>query len=106
MDNTTYDGRISDSQQLKTKYQLLKRASWMMLFLSSTMTIISDPWLMEKKRRESSVTVSAYRPKLCRSITRAEALRISDEILEQAEKERRACAEYEAARGIQWDYQP
>jgi len=40
---------------------------------------------------------------LGRSITRAEALRIAREILEQAERERLIFAEYEAARGIQWE---
>ena len=41
-----------------------------------------------------------------RFISRAEALRIAREILEQAERERLVIAEYEAARGIQWENHP
>jgi hypothetical protein len=41
-----------------------------------------------------------------RFISRAEALRIARKILEQAERERLIFAEYEAARGIQWENHP
>ena len=37
-----------------------------------------------------------------RPISRFEALRITRQILEEAEQERLALAEYEARRGIQW----
>ena len=38
-----------------------------------------------------------------RPISRVEALRIVRQILEQAERERIEMAEFEAARGIQWE---
>ena len=38
-----------------------------------------------------------------RFISRADALRLSMEILEKAERERLIAAEHEAAQGIQWE---
>lgn len=49
------------------------------------------------------VTMHIYQEILGRFISRIEALRIAREILEQAERERILIAEYEAARGIQWE---
>lgn len=71
-------------------------------FATSPLTAIADPWLIEKKRRDGVVTVSVYQEIVSRSISRSEALRLARQILEQAEGERIAVAESEAARGIQW----
>lgn len=73
-------------------------------FATSPLTAIADPWLIEKKRRDGVVTVSVYQEQeiVSRSISRSEALRLARQILEQAEGERIAVAESEAARGIQW----
>ena len=65
-------------------------------------TVVTDPWLMEKKRRDAVVTMSIYKEVIGRLITRSEALKIADQILERAEKERLVIAEIEAASGIQW----
>ena len=72
----------------------------------SSLTAIPDPWLLERKRRDATVTVSVYQQVVGRSVTRSEALRIARRILEQAEQERLAIAEFEAARGIQWGDEP
>jgi len=72
----------------------------------SPVTAITDPWLVERRRRDAVVTMSIYQEVLGRFISRAEALRIAREILEQAERERLVFAEYEAARGIQWENHP
>lgn len=72
----------------------------------SPVTAITDPWLVERRRRDAVVTMSIYQEILGRFVSRAEALRIAREILEQAEGERLLIAEYEAARGIQWGNHP
>lgn len=72
----------------------------------SPVTAITDPWLVERRRRDDVVTMSIYQKVLGRFVSRAEALRIAREILEQAERERLVIAEYEAARGIQWENHP
>lgn len=72
----------------------------------SPVTAITDPWLVERRRRDAVVTMSIYQEILGRFISRAEALWIAGEILEQAERERLVIAEYEAARGIQWENHP
>jgi hypothetical protein len=72
----------------------------------SSVTAMPDPWLLERRRRDAVVTVSIYQQFIGSFISRSEALRISRQILEQAERERLALAEYEAARGIQWGVEP
>lgn len=72
----------------------------------SSVTAMPDPWLLERRRRDAVVTVSIYKHFIGSFISRSEALRISRQILEQAERERLAVAEYEAARGIQWGIEP
>jgi hypothetical protein len=72
----------------------------------SSVTAVPDPWLLERRRRDAVVTVSIYRQFVGSFISRSEALRISRQILEWAERERLAVAEYEAARGIQWGVEP
>ncbi len=81
-------------------------AGLIFLLTVSPVTAITDPWLVERQRRNSVVTMSIYQEVLGRFISRAEALRIAREILEQAERERLVIAEYEAARGIQWENHP
>lgn len=71
------------------------------IFATSSITTMADPWLLEKQRREAVITVSSYQ-KYVHLISRAEALRITRNILEQAEQERIAIADWEAERGIQW----
>lgn len=63
------------------------------------------------RRNETDEIFDEYRQQLSmkvisRFISRAEALRIARKILEQAERERLIFAEYEAARGIQWENHP
>lgn len=76
------------------------------LLAVSPVTAIIDPWLVERRRRDAVVTMSIYQEVLGRFISRAEALRIAREILDRAERERLVIAEYEAARGIQWENHP
>lgn len=86
--------------------QIVKVAGLVISLAVSPVTAISDPWLAERRRRDAAVTMSIYQEVLGRFISRAEALRIAREILETAERERLFLAEYEAARGIQWENQP
>ncbi len=72
----------------------------------SPVTAISDPWLAERQRRDSVVTMSIYQEILGRFISRIEAMRIAKEILYRAERERLVIAEYEVTRGIQWENHP
>jgi hypothetical protein len=72
----------------------------------SSISAMPDPWLLEKRRRDAVVTVSIYQQFIGSLISRSEALLISRQILEQAERERLAVAEYEASRGIQWGVEP
>jgi hypothetical protein len=62
-----------------------------------------DFWLMERRRRDCVVTISIYKEIIGRPISRTEALRIASQILADAERERSKYAEFEAARGIQWE---
>lgn len=69
---------------------------------ASSITAISDPWLVERRRRDNAITISVYQEVIGKRISRSEALRIARMVLEQAEKERLDYMEFEAARGIQW----
>ena len=70
-------------------------------FLSST-TAISDPFVKERIHHERAVTVCYCQETIGRAISRSEALRISLQILEQAERERLEYAHFEAEKGISW----
>ncbi|QLA17177.1 hypothetical protein [Desulfolutivibrio sulfoxidireducens] len=72
----------------------------------SPITVIVDPWQAEKRKRDATVTMSIYKEIFGRIVSRAEALQIAREILESAERERLYFADYEAARGIQWETHP
>ena len=90
-------------------FDLLRSAKIAVLTISlaiSPVTSILDPWLLERRRRDAVVTMSIYQEVLGRFISRSEALAIARQILEEAEVERLAFAEFEAVRGIQWEDQP
>ncbi len=72
-------------------------------FALSPFTAIADPWLHEKRRRDAIVTMPVYQDVIGRIVSRSEALRLARQILINAERERLAVAEFEAARGIQWE---
>lgn len=80
----------------------VKLAAFALSLAASPITAIVDPWLLEKRRRDSTVTVAMYHRAVGRPVSRFEALRIAREILDQAEEERLAIAGLEAARGIDW----
>lgn len=86
--------------------QIAKVAGLAISLAVSPVTAINDPWLAERRRRDAVITMSIYQEVLGRFISRVEALRIAREILDQAEQERLVIAEYEAARGIQWENHP
>ena len=101
--------RESNTQQPARIFDFLQIAKVAGLAISlavSPVTSIADPWLTERRLRDAVVTISIYQEVLGRFISRAEALRIAGEILEQAERERFVAAEYEAVRGIQWENHP
>jgi hypothetical protein len=82
----------------------LARVAGLSFFMAfSPLTAIRDPWLYDKSRRDNVVTVPVYQEVIGRFITRSEALRVADQILAQAEQERLAIAEFEAARGLRWE---
>lgn len=74
-----------------------------LLMTFSPITSLADPWSIEKNQRDAVVTMTIYHDVIGRSISRNEALRLSRQILEQAEKERLQIAELDAAVGIQWN---
>jgi hypothetical protein len=82
--------------------RIAKIAGFLLPFAISTITAMPDPWLIEKRRRDTVVTMSIFQEVIGYAISRSEALRIARHILEQAEQERLALAEFEAVRGIQW----
>lgn len=86
--------------------QIARVAGIAVLLAVSPFTAINDPWLAERRQCDAVVTMPIYQEALGRFISRAEALRIAREILETAERERLLFAEYEAARGIQWENHP
>ena len=95
----------SDAKQSKNAFRLSRMTTVAALAFALSFapsTVVADPWLMEKRQRDAVVTMSVYKEIIGRLITRSEALMIADQILEQAEKERLAIAEIEAANGIQW----
>lgn len=83
-------------------YKKAKVAGFFFAFAISPLTAMVDPWLIERHRRDAAVTMSIYQDIIGRFISRKEALRLSVQILKNAEKERYQLIEFEAARGIQW----
>ncbi len=82
--------------------RMAKVAGVALSLVVSPLTAMPDPWLLERRRRDAAITVSIYQEAIGRLISRSEALQMARQILEQAERERLAFAEFEAARGIQW----
>lgn len=69
----------------------------------SPATATPDIWFSEKRRRDTSTVAVFFEGVIARRISFAEARRIAQKILEQAERKRIEFAEWEASRGIQWE---
>lgn len=95
-------GQEQSPQKAIDYSRMAKIAGLALSIVFSPFTVIPDPWLMERRRRDAVVTVSIYQEPVRRLISRAEVLRLTRQIIEQAERERLTIAELEAARGIQW----
>jgi hypothetical protein len=101
-------GFWNESREMQSKEHanfshVVKAVGLGLLMAFSPITAISDPWLSDRRRRDSVITVSVYQEIIGRYISRSDALRISSQILEQAEAERLAIAEFEATRGLHWE---
>ncbi|WP_417911019.1 hypothetical protein [Candidatus Electronema sp. PJ] len=68
----------------------------------SPSTATPDIWFFEKRRRDTATVALVFEGMIGRRISRAEALRIAEKILKEAERKRIEFAEWEASRGIQW----
>ena len=66
-------------------------------------TTVADIWFIEKRRRESATSWQLWGEVVGRPVSRTEALRVARRALERAERRRMETAEFEAARGIQWE---
>lgn len=82
--------------------RVVLHAGFVLALAISPNTVITDPWLKERRRRDAAITMSIYQEVIGRFISRTEALQIARQILEQAELERLETADFEAARGIHW----
>jgi hypothetical protein len=71
-------------------------------FALSPLTSVADPWIVERRRQSQPTAFMLIESIGRRRITRAEALRLTMEILERAERERLWSADWEAARGADW----
>lgn len=94
-------GRPSETSWTMSRFA--KSAGLLFYLITSSLTTMPDPWIIEKRRRDAVVTISIYKEIIGRPISRIEALRMARQILEQAERERLAFCEFEATRGIQWE---
>lgn len=86
----------------RTPSRMFRVAGFVLSLAISPLTAITDPWLVERRRRDAVVSAAIYQETIRRFVSRSEALRMARQILEQAERKRLALAESEAARGIQW----
>lgn len=100
------EGRGSTPVKTFNISRMAQLAGFALTLAVSSVVAMPDPWLLERRRRDAVVTVSVYQKLIGIFISRSEALQISRQILEQAERERLAVAEFEAARGIQWGSEP
>ena len=80
----------------------IQEVGLLLAMAASPMTAVTDNWFFELQQRDTSTIAWNTDGVIGRPISRAEALRISREILERAERGRFELAEWEAARGIQW----
>lgn len=94
------ESREMESKEHANFSHVIKAAGLGLLMAFSPITAIADPWLSDRRRRDSVVTVAVYQEVIGRYVSRSEALRIATEILAKAEAERFAIAEFEASRGI------
>ena len=78
-------------------------AGMVLAIAASPATATTDYWFLERHRRDSSTVTWVLQSVIGRPISRVEALRIAESILERAERERMELAEWEAKRGIQWE---
>lgn len=86
------------------KVNLLRPIAGVLLALYSTpATAIPDVWFIGNQRRDTATVAWIIDNVVGRRITRAEALRLARQIIEQAERERIQLVEWEASRGIQWE---
>lgn len=97
-----HEGRYEPSLKTFGLARMAKVAGLALTLAVSPVTSGPDPWLIEKRRRDTALTQLVYREVVGRFISRSEALAIVREILAHAEKERLAIAMSEAAIGIQW----
>jgi len=68
----------------------------------TSITAVADPWSIEQRRQTQPTSFVLVQSVGRRRITRAEALRLAQEILARAERERLENADWEAARGASW----
>ena len=78
-------------------------AGVVLALITSPVTNVPETWFIEKKRRDTAITVRIIQEISGRRISRAEALRIVRQILERANRERIELAQWEARQGIQWE---
>jgi len=83
--------------------QWVQVAGMLFAIAASPATAVPDYWFFERRRRDVSTVAWILEGIIGRPISRSEALRISAQILEQAERERSEFATWEAKRGIQWE---
>jgi len=84
--------------------RLAQIAGVVLSLMASPATAVADVWFIQRRRHDAATTAWAFfEEAIGRPITRVQALSIARQILEQAERERIEMAEFEAARGIQWE---
>lgn len=83
--------------------QLGQVAALSLFLMASPATAMPDVWFFERRRKDIATTYWVVEGVVGKPISRAEALRIAQRVLERAERERLELAELEATRGIQWE---
>ena len=78
-------------------------AGLVLAIAASPATVAPDFWFFDRRRCDSSTATWVIEGIIGRPISRAEALWISRQVLERAERERIELAEWEAMRGLQWE---
>jgi len=95
-----YRGRVG------TGYDIMRWgriAGLALTIMASPATAVPDIWSIERRRRDVTTVVCTVQTAVGRHITRQEALSIARRVLVDAEEQRRIIAEFEAARGINWE---
>ena len=80
--------------------RIRRKAAGLVMLMSPT-TLTLDYWVGD--RRDSYTAGAELEVLIGRSISRVEALRIAQQIIESAERERIQVAVWEADQGIQWE---